>query len=215
LSASASMPFLLDPVKITIGGDQGIYVSGEIAVGSDPALHLFLVATEPAFPFRWRKGARRIFMLALGTGTSEWKASPKAPAFEKAWPILQGITSLQFAFDQHGERNDMVLAALAHEGLHDSMVPVPLSGGEESSPSVIHYVKFDIHLCAQTFDELGLARFKDKLDLITSSGHRIDQIDTHLEIGRRAADRALGSELFSPSFDVRPRPKTGPIGRDL
>ena len=181
---------------------SGSYFSGELGVGSDPSLHLFLVATGPTFPFRWRRGRRRIFLLSLGAGVD--------PVFKRQKSSIGFITALSDAMNSMlaglNQRSGLVLAGLTHQDANNSFELTQKPPSTEGSLSPLHYVNLNVQLESKTLSEIGLADLAPELEFLLSR-NRADRIESHLEIGRRAADHDLNSELFSPSFDVRPRPK--------
>ena len=201
LLASMSTPVLLPPVVLRIASDSGSYISGELSVGPDPALHLFLVATGPAFPFHWRTGRRRIFLTSIGAG-----APPIVKREPNASPILsmgQVLSSMVAGLKQ---QSDLALAALTHEDTRELSAVMRDDGAVETAPSILRYRRFDVVLDAPTLKKIGLSELADDLDSIVRMD-RADQIGSHLEIGRHAGERDLDDGLFSVSFDVRPGPR--------
>jgi hypothetical protein len=200
LLASVSTPAALPAVRLPLGGDTAYALSGELGVGPDPALHLFLVATSPAFPFGWRPGRRRIFLVSLGAGSPPIvRREPGASAISS---VGQVITSMVSGLKQ---QSDLALAALTHEDIGD-----PSSGrGDEGSssprPSVLSYRRFDVALDAVKLRALGFVDQDVDQDKIVDM-YRLDEIETHLQIGQRAGNHDVHGDLFSMSFDVRPLP---------
>jgi hypothetical protein len=200
LLACCSTPTYLPPVEIKIGEDKGVYFSGSLAVGSDPALHLLMVATGASFPFHWRTGRRRIFLLSLGSGKRAYYSSKD---ILKSLPAMQGLEALQASLDQREEQDEMILASLAD----DPAVKISQSGNQPGSarlsPSILDYRRFEILFSEVSLNGLGLSGISSKLESIAAMD-RCDNLEVLLDIGVRAAERDLDSNLFSPSFDVRP-----------
>jgi hypothetical protein len=199
LLASVSTPVFLPPVVLRFASDSGSYLSGEISVGPDPALHLFLVATGPAFPFRWRTGRRRIFLASIGAG-----APPVVKREPNASPIQSMIQVTSSMVAGLKQQSDLALAALTHEDTRELSTSMRDDGAVETAPSILRYRRFDVVLDAPTLKKIGLSELGDDLDSIVRMD-RADQIGSHLEIGRRAGERDLDDGFFSLSFDVRPR----------
>lgn len=200
LLASAATPLTLPPVVLRVGDDSGSYLSGEISVGPDPALHLFLVATGPAFPFHWRTGRRRIFLTSIGTGFPTTVKRELDTFFLSM--ISATVDSMRAGMNQ---QSGLALAALTHEGARDLATVMQNDTADEAVQSILHYKRFDVALDQATLERIGLPELAKDVDSIVAWDRAV-RIDSHLEIGRRAADRDLHDDLFSPSFDVRPRP---------
>jgi hypothetical protein len=110
LLASLTTPFLLPPVELQFGSDTGLFTSGELSVGPDPALHLFLVATAPVFPFRWRTGQRRLFLTSIGSGNQPMVK--RDVSGRSVFAMMATVSSLVAGLK---EQSDLALAALTHQ----------------------------------------------------------------------------------------------------
>jgi hypothetical protein len=186
LLASMSMPGYLSPVELPVRGDGGSFCSGEICVGPDPALHLFLVATGPGFPFRWRTGRRRLQIVSIGSGIlTRMRREPESLHLQYA---LRMIVSM---IDGMKQQSDLVLAALTHD---------------DESPngqSILRYQRFDVALEAPTLHRIGLAALAAHIDSVVSMD-RTDSLMPLLRIGIQAGQMDLDGRVFDASFDVRP-----------
>ena len=200
LLACLSIPLYLPPVKLFIAGESGLYFSGEISTGSNPALHNFLVATSPNHPFQWRLGERRVFLTSLGSGafTAPRRTSIKSPFFYAINVITTAMEGLK-------EQSNFALSAFTRQ---DSQFQFLDEYDDEQafnvSPGMLRYRRFDVVLNSSNLRELGFPELSDQVnDLIRIDS--ISQLDAQLEIGRRAGERDLNSSLFSNSFEVRPK----------
>ncbi len=198
LLAATATPAFLPPVSIRAGNDSGIYISGELSVGPDPALHLFLVATGPSFPFRWRTGRRRLFLASIGAGAPPLvKREPGTSFFSLIGPVISAmVAGLK-------QQSDLALGALTHEDTLALSAPMPETPSAESAPSILNYRRFEVPLDAATMKKIGLPELADDIESILMMD-RPDRIASHLDIGRRCGERDLHEDLFSLSFDVRP-----------
>jgi len=200
LLASVANPGTVAPVELRIGDDAGSFLSGELSVGPDPALHLFLIATGPTFPFRWRTGRRRIFLTSIGAGT------PPIVKQDRGYNIISMINMTVSAMvSGMKHQSDLALAALTHEDTRELSDGARGDSAVRNARSILRYRRFDVALDAPNVSRIGLPEFADDIDSLAPS-NRTDLIPAHLEIGTRAAERDMDENLFSLSFDVRPRP---------
>ncbi len=199
LLAAASVPLYLPAVELQTADGTGTYFSGDYSVGPDPALHLFLVATSPHFPFSWRSGRRRISIVSLGAGR---RAKNRAAS---TMPLLQAIQMLNSLFGGLQQQSHLTLAALTHTG------PGVLAGENMETTdesAALDYRRHDIDLSPRSLQDLGLPDLVGRLDDL-SAWDRVDQLEELQEIGRRAALRDCDATQLSPTFDIRP-PVTRP-----
>jgi uncharacterized protein len=194
LLGAASLPMYLPVAELPTADGIGQYFSGDYSVGPDPALHLFLVATSPHFPFNWRSGRRRISLLSLGAGRRS-----KSRAIS-SMPLLQAVQMMNSMFGGLQQQSHLTLAALTHEG-------PGLIAGENVEPvdesAALSYRRHDLELSPESLVDLGLPDMVGHLDeLITWD--RVDRLSELQEIGRRAALRDCAPTLLSPTFDIRP-----------
>jgi uncharacterized protein len=200
LLASFLAVTFLPPVELQVDDKSAYYFEGELSVGPDPSLHLFLITTGPTFPFHWRTGRRRISLISIGAG-----ASPISTTRGASHSLLYLTETLSALIAGLRQQSDLALAALTHEGV-EPRTQVTGHNSVEGEPSILNYKRFDVALDAATLQKIGLADLAQNVDSI-SQMNRADLIASHLDIGRQAAARDLGSDLFSPSFEVRPRPR--------
>ena len=203
LLSSLATPFVLPPVELRLGGDIGSFTSGELSVGPDPALHLFLVATGPSFPFRWRTGQRRIFLTSIGTG------NPPIVKRDVGGGSISSVTSTVSSLVAGlKEQSELVLAALTHEDTSAPTAARPNAAVARSSSPILTYRRLDVELSAAALTAIGLPDLASQLDSLI----RVDaesQLENLLEIGRRCGTRDIDEDFLSASFDVRPRPSEG------
>jgi hypothetical protein len=189
----------LEPVQLQMADDLGYYFSGETSVGPDPALHAFLVATGPTFPFHWRAGRRRILLVSIGAGKLPIVKTPYEPNTLTAKYVIEAASTLIAGLK---EQSDLALAALTH---NDTQQLAGESDGDESRPSVLSYRRFDVVLDAAHLVEIGLGNLAQRIDQVTSIDEP-EMTDPHFEIGKRVSEFDMKGDLFQPSFDVRPLP---------
>lgn len=71
--ASTAAPTYFPPQSITVPDNQGRaqqyeFVDGGVSSFNNPALQLFLEATEPSYDFGWPTGVDKLLLISLGTG---------------------------------------------------------------------------------------------------------------------------------------------------
>ena len=198
--ASTSLPTFLPPVKVDLGETNPAYlVSGDASVGPDPALYLFMLCTGNLFPFRWRTGRRRLFLLSLGG--AEGHASERKPSIEKRSSLMLLPQFLNLMIQGLRQQSQSMLQTLTftpdteRTALGDNMTE------DLQAEPILSYRRFDVCLEEDWFRANNLEKFVEKIDRL----RRLDDIDSledHFAIGQAVAESKI-DDLFQPYFDVR------------
>lgn len=198
--ASTSLPTFLPPVKIDLGETQPAYlVSGDASVGPDPALYLFMLCTGKQFPFNWRTGRRRLFLLSLGG--AEGHASVRKSGLENRSSLMLLPQFINLMIQGLRQQSQSLLQTLTFEsGAERTTFDDNMTENLQAEP-VLSYRRFDVRIEESWFRENGLEKFVDRIDRL----RRLDDIDSledHFAVGQAVAENKI-DDLFQPYFDVR------------
>lgn len=218
VQASASAPFFLDPLPISIAPEQqGIFFDGGVTPHNNPCLQLLLAATAVSRPqagparglygFDWATGPDQLYMLSLGTGHlrprvqpevfMKWSAAGKAlhamrtmiyDASQLAVTVVQAVTE-----PPPGRPSFSVNAEIG--GLDDVLISgKSLATFRRIDPAIDEVAlkrDFDPKLGPKTIKRLAALDNADKANL-----KRL------YDIGVSASEREIASSDFPRAFDL-------------
>jgi hypothetical protein len=198
ITAGMAMPVYYKPKLLTLDGKSPeSFVAGEITIGGDPALYLFLLATGADFSLKWRAGRRRLYLLSLGAGKSpKYQMSGSQNAF--SW--LANMPSLFMSGAMY--QSEMLLKSLAWGSKpSDSGGRGAGATGElmEAEPSLT-YRRYDVALDAGSVSSLGFPDFARRLERTGSDDPAA--LEDFISLGHSAAAGQVSGEHFTGSFDV-------------
>jgi hypothetical protein len=184
----------LPPVMLSRNNSPSVVLtSAEVSGATNPSLYLLLLVTNPEFPFAWRLGTNRLYLVSAGSCWRQYLQSPEsvveAGVLEKI--RLFSRSSIQGA----NYMSDLLLAGLSRSALEATDGPA-----EEASALTLRRV--DIELDASLLESLGMGTLVSKIENmnIWDSMTEWDNLDL---IGQEAARLKITKDFFSPSFDVR------------
>jgi len=197
--AGVAMPVFYEPVTVRLGGEEADMGSGEVSVGSDPALYLLLVATGAAFPLRWRAGKRRLFMLSVGAGEMRREETGRPTNGPGGLSAIVRLPSHLMKGSQYQTR--MLVQSLAWDP-----TAAAAEGGEAptdlaESESFLTYRRYDVALQAGAAAELGLTEIAGRIESVQFAAPRY--LEDLFTLGQAAGARQVRAEHFGRSFDVR------------
>lgn len=198
--ASTSLPTFLPPVKVDLGETHPAFlVSGDASIGPDPALYLFMLCTSNRFPFQWRTGRRRLFLLSLGG--AEGHAPERKPGVEKRSTLMLLPQFMNLMIQGLRQQSQSLLQTLTFEPDDETTTLTREMTKNPQAEPILSYRRFDVRLAEEWFKENNLEKFVDKIDRL----RRLDDINSledHFAVGQAVAKNRV-DDFFLPSFDVR------------
>jgi Domain of unknown function (DUF4062) len=196
---SMFMPLLGAPVTVDLGGGgQQSLFSGEGRIGGDPALFSFMVATgSREFPFHWRTGMRRLFLLSVGEGRDAQEVQ-KVSRRGGPLAILQNIASTHFSAQAGLRQQSRHLLQVLDPAGSEHAEFAPADWGEP----VLTFRRLEVPVAPGALQDLGIAVPSAK-GLVLRAPFTQRGLQLELEIGDRAASARVDDSLFLSSFDVR------------
>ena len=163
LRASSAAPSYFVPQLLEVDpGMNGAFVDGGVSMANNPSLQLFKVATLCGFPFHWKKGKDKLFLVSLGTGngvfnmrtdqiTDNWLLNwasevPNMLMSDSSWEnqtIMQWMSYCPNAKEIDGEIGDLKNDCLG-----------------DNDMELLTYLRFNQELSVPALNKLGL---KDKV----------------------------------------------------
>lgn len=67
--ASSAAPLFFPPEEIRLADRRFLFVDGALTPFNNPALQLYLMATQPAYRLAWQRGEDKILLISIGTGS--------------------------------------------------------------------------------------------------------------------------------------------------
>jgi hypothetical protein len=195
--AGMSLPIYYAPVVMDLGaGGKAVMASGDMSIGSDPALYLFLIATAAAFPFRWRIGKRRLLLLSVGAGAREYMEPAEQVSNMNSLANLSRLPTLMLSGAQY--QSTMLLQTMGAD-------PTPSGGAKTSELSeiepILTYRRYEAGLDAASVTSYG---FPEEAGRVTTAlVDDLSALDTFFNLGSKAAGPLVRPEHFGRSFDVR------------
>ena len=205
--ASTAAPTYFEPEEIAISSRNGTVVAGAFVDGgvspfNDPALELLMLACLRGYGFRWQKGADKLLLISVGTGT--YTRNFKADELLKMVPVEQGLRALQSLMDDCAHVNHALL-----QWLTNCVTPWTIDRAVEDmkldskeGPQVATYARYNV-LFETTWlkTEIGIDQPQTNLAKIAEMDNPTN-MDELAEIGRLAAKKQVQSEHFPAAFDV-------------
>jgi hypothetical protein len=158
--ASTAAPTFFPHERIKVGDRDFGFVDGGVSPYSNPAFHLFLMATLKAYRLCWPTGEDKMLLVSVGTGAeslADEKARPSGGnllyhakrlplAFFSASVVEQDLLCRAFGRCVSGDRIDEELGDLMGE-----------DGEGAVSPKLFTYVRYDVELTPSGLKALGLS----------------------------------------------------------
>ena len=209
IRASAAAPTYFLPQTIEVGGgmSEAVFVDGGVSMANNPALQLLLVATLDGFPFKWKWGDDKLFLVSVGTGMSKWK---KIPANIRKNNLLNWAKQLPDMFMQDASWHNQIMlqwistspTAVEIDGeigsLKDDLIGRVSKGGK----GLISYLRYNTWLDQESLNPLMKKSYtaKEIADLVemsnANSRHEL------YDIGVKAA-KGIDESHFPESFKVQ------------
>jgi len=216
--ASTAAPTYFPPQPIVVPDDQGRaqqyeFVDGGVSSFNNPALQLFLEATEPSYNFGWPAGVDKLLLISLGTGYNSVTVPPgKADGYTLlnwAGYLIKGLMN-DMNLQQNvmmqliGQRPTTAMPSAAEE-MHSAAVEV--GAPSESivnrmsewlgATKLVTYQRMTASLTRQRLDALGL---KDIDPAKVREMDAVDQIDNMRRVGEKVAEEQVHMDLVRNFF---------------
>lgn len=181
--AGMAAPALFTPVQLTLGeGESGTFVDANVSMASDPAYHVFRIATSEGYPFRWQPGPDRILLVSIGSG--RWTV-PRDRS-ETGNPLAWATVLPDLLVRNIQRQSSRFLDSLTRPQQPKSQPP-------------LRHVRYDVSLNDTGLAELGLGELREELDELRDASNP-DSIRPLTEISERAAKGAVNPEDFPTPF---------------
>lgn len=191
--ASSASPAFLPPAAVKLGGEEPVLLmSGDVSAGPDPALQLFMLATNRDGAFQWRTGKRRLFLLSLGAGRWRSEAPAKSANLLRLIPMI-----LNSMADGLAQQSHLTLDTLTYDADSESRADARNPNAEP----VLSYRRFDVTAEPAWLREHGLAELAAQVESLRRP-RDVTSFDTYLRLGQAAGERLI-QDPFLPYFDVR------------
>ena len=202
LRASTAAPGYFVPEKLDVGvGETGAFVDGGVSMASNPALHLFLMATLKGFPFRWPIGEKRLLLVSVGTGVWQRHDDVDEVAEAKVWDWATQVPSM--LIEDASWQNQLLLQYLSRTQtpwLIDREVG-DLNSDLLTSQPALSYLRYDVWLEDYALQELGLAELLPRIESLRDMSAAENRHDL-VTISEKAAERQVRQEHFPRGFDL-------------
>jgi uncharacterized protein len=205
--ASAAAPSYFLPEVIEVGGDMSTaaFIDGGVSMANNPSLLLLMVATMKGYPFQWKKGARNLLLVSVGTGMSRLNKLPKQITENHLLKWAQSIPDL---FMQDASwNNQAILQWLSHSPTAKFIdMEVGNLAGEllVEGEGLLSYLRYNFLLGTE---ELNALKLKNKnytpeqvedLSEMSNAGNRFELYD----IGLAAAEKEIDAVHFPDYFKI-------------
>ena len=202
--ASTAAPSFFNPEKIQIAPGQmdqqptvGEYVDGGVSPFNNPALQAVMYATLDGYHIGWPKGADKLLLVSVGTGSRDTKVAPPSLAADNAlksmFSLMDDCASLMELFLQwmSHSRTAREIDRELGDLRNDSMAPEPL----------LTYLRYNVLLTGDSLASLGMALPDDKVETLSVMDDP-NNMATLQEVGARAAKQQVRGEDFPSNFDL-------------
>jgi hypothetical protein len=195
---SMATPTILPPAEVEIDGARELLFSADTSAGPDPALYSFMVATGQEFPFKWRTGKRRLFLLSLGETQPQAEEPNDLPS--GGLGLLPMVINTMLAGLK--AQCSRLLNNLTYEDTGDTSAAerTLVAGGEP----VLTYRRFEVAFDSGFLESIGMTDLRpDEVEALHHPGNSSVLPPRLTEIGDAAARKQIRDSLFLSSFDVR------------
>ncbi len=207
IMASAAAPTYFLPMMLKdAAGDQGAFIDGGISMVNNPSLRLFLLASLPSYPFRWRLGKRNMLMVSLGTGNVDQRSTYHE--YQKNNLMAWAAKMPEFFMHDANLSNQLIMQVLS-----DSPTSIAidsemgdLKGSAFLGYQALTYLRYNVRLAQDDLKDLG---FQFDKSIVKSLGEMDNpkNMDTLARVGESAAKKYLKEEHFSDFMQVNPQHK--------
>jgi hypothetical protein len=205
--ASTAAPTYFEPERISISSRdavvvQAAFVDGGVSPFNDPALELLMLATVQGHGFGWQRGADKLLVVSVGTGSYSEQLTTesilKMPAAE------QGVRALQSLMEDCSRVNHTAL-----QWLTKCLTPWKvdrafgdMKSDSESGPQLATYARYNVLL------EQKWLSTEVKVECSAEKVAKLAEMDNPAgmeelaEVGAKAAALQVKAEHFD-GFDIR------------
>jgi predicted acylesterase/phospholipase RssA len=202
--ASTAAPSYFDPEKIEITDGQpgkqptvGEFVDGGVSPFNNPALQAVMYATLEDYRIGWPKGADKLQLVSIGTGSRDPTVTPATLAAEGA------VKSMLSLMDDCAELMEILLQWMSSSqtarvinrelgDLHrDLIAPAPL----------LTYLRYNVPLTKESLTELRMGLADDQIEALSAMDDP-DNMTTLQEVGARAAKKQIRVQDFPANFHL-------------
>ena len=216
--ASTAAPTYFPPQSIAVPDNQGRaqqyeFVDGGVSSFNNPALQLFLEATEPSYDFGWPTGVDKLLLISLGTGYNAVTVpSGKADCYmllNWAGYLIKGLMNdmnLQqnLMMQLIGQRPTTAMRSAADE-MHSAGVQVGAPSDSVvnrmsewlGATKLLTYQRMTVSLTRQRLDALGL---KDIDPVKVREMDAVNEIDNMRRVGEKVAEEQVNMDLVRNFF---------------
>jgi patatin-like phospholipase len=210
--ATTAAPTYFIPQKITVGDRQFSFADGGITAFNNPALIAAVVATLPKYRLEWARGADRLLVVSVGTGSAA--AASRRPHWTRLGQALDDLTRLIPFFMNGASFSQDLLCRVFGECRYgpgidsevgDLMHPATARVGSESGPTslglpadsvdpgdlpgakdMFSYVRYDASLKPEQLNAAGVPERHHKAVRKLDAVQRIPEL---ARIGNHAAEQ--------------------------
>ncbi len=203
--ASIAAPFFFAPAAITVTADEvGAFVDGGVSMANNPGLELFLVATLGGYPFKWARGADKLMLVSIGTGSWSTHDSPESVLrAHHLRGLRRTIEMLISDADWHGQTILQALSNSPTAWVVDSEVG-DLKDDLIAETASLHYLRYNVVLEAPTLEALGFPADAARVRTLRD-GFSGRERNALYAIGCAAGKEQVRPAHFPAAFDL-PRP---------
>ncbi len=184
--ASTAAPVYFPPEVIKMGPNEFVFVDGGITTYNNPAFQAFLMATVEPYNMNWPVGENNLFVVSIGTGTSEKANKDLRPS---EMNLLYNVSSIPSALMYAALNEQDFLCRVFGKCLAGDMLDREVWNmiGKKGpvSPKLFTYVRYNAELSEEGLDALGLSEIEPK------NVQKLDSVDYIPDLQR--IGKAIGS----------------------
>jgi patatin-like phospholipase/acyl hydrolase len=197
IRASAAAPTYFLPQKINVGGGEiGTFIDGGVSLANNPSLQLFLMATLEGFPFKWEKGADKLAIYSIGTGTATKKYD-----FEKiakkgklGWAKMMPEIFMEDA----NYLNQTILQYMSKSPSTSKIIDREIGDMSEdnlTSEPLLHYIRYNVKLDENDLNSLGFSLSEKETDSLREMSESKNK-ELLYDIGKKASENDVDTKHF-------------------
>lgn len=197
IRASAAAPFYFPPEKITIEGQDFIFVDGCITPYNNPSFQAFITATLNAYNLNWLTGVTNLLLVSIGTGNKTLNLPGlKLKQMHLVHQAMNMPARLMNATQYQQDMLCRIFGECRAGAVLDSEIEA-LQGvvGRGCTPNKLFtYVRYDFSISQSGLDYLGLGHYHpDDIRQLDA----VEKMSTFQEIGLAIAKREVQLKHFA------------------
>ena len=202
--ASTAAPSYFDPESIQIAAETGkrkvvgTFVDGGVSPFNNPSLQAVMYATLEGYNVNWEKGADRLLVVSVGTGSADPSQKPStvaaAGAIKALFSLMDDCAALVETMMQWMSSSRTARPIDRESG--------DLAGNLVAGEPVLSYLRYNVTLSADEVEALRPGLAAEQLESLPEMDNPAN-LDILLELGEAAAATKVDVADFGAAFDLK------------